>query len=171
MSGFSEKTQVRLLMHHSTATVTATERPMGDPQADRKDSAAISELCTLARQHGGVVKSDAGFELHNREEFRGPGKMSREFYGGGITEWWQHAEATFNTLAASGAFFAAARGVIIQWLKNRGSGTISFEKGDLKIQVRTMNDLSRVLREIGLSKHLEDSSPQESQTGPDLGPT
>jgi hypothetical protein len=100
--------------------------------------------------------------------------MRREFYGGGITEWWQHAEATFNTLAASSAFLAAARGVIIQWLKNKGNGTICFEKGDLKIHVRTMEDLSRVLREVGLSNHLQDLSPkepQDPQKSPNPGPT
>jgi len=130
------------------------EHSGGPEDINSEQSTVIAGLIeTEARKNSGVVKRESGQKGHYTTDRldrtrRGLPHVSKHFYGGGFIEHWEHIQTAFATTAAAGAFLGAAKGWLLQWLKNKGNRSVKFKKGDLEIQVHGTDDIARILKTI-----------------------
>ncbi len=127
------------------ARYIATERSAGPPDSDVSQSIEYrGRIEELAEKHSGSVTYDRGRKSHTRAN----PLEKRHFCGGGFIQHWDNVQAAFTTTAAAVAFLGAAKVLLLQWLKNKGSRSATFKMGDWKVSIKGSHDITQIIERI-----------------------
>jgi hypothetical protein len=109
-----------------------------------KGSAAVIETVTSAAAHlGGTMNTSCDcFEHKNRSE--------NNFDGGITSTLTNNFIFLFGSGGAGWLFFKEIKPLLLQWLKNKESRSVTVKRGDISIVIKGENDLEKVTQAIGV---------------------